>query len=78
MNKGREFALRIKENIGQVIVGKDETISLLLTALISGGHVLLLDMPEQEKQNWQRALPRAWILILEEYSLLRTSYLPIF
>ena len=45
MNQGREFALRIKENIGQVIVGKDETISLLLTALISGGHVLLLDMP---------------------------------
>ncbi len=45
MDKGREIAERIKENIKRVIVGKDETISLLITALVSGGHVLLLDMP---------------------------------
>ena len=35
MDKGREIAERIKENIKRVIVGKDETISLLITALIS-------------------------------------------
>lgn len=35
----------IKSNIGKVIVGKDETIELLMIALMTGGHVLLEDVP---------------------------------
>ncbi len=43
MNK--DIASRIRENVGKVILGKDEIIDLLLTALVCGGHVLLEDVP---------------------------------
>lgn len=35
----------IKESINKVIIGKSETIDMLLTAVISKGHVLLEDVP---------------------------------
>ncbi len=37
--------IKIKENINQVIVGKEEVINLLLTALLADGHVLIDDVP---------------------------------
>jgi len=39
----------IKTNISKVIIGKEETVELLLTALIAGGHVLLEDVPGMGK-----------------------------
>lgn len=36
---------RIRSNIQKVIVGKDEIIDLILTALIAEGHILLDDVP---------------------------------
>lgn len=44
----------IKDNIGQIIVGKDETVLLTVVALVAGGHVLLEDVPEPAKQCLQR------------------------
>ena len=41
----RENILRIKENMKKVIIGKDQVMDLVLTSLLSGGHVLLEDMP---------------------------------
>lgn len=41
----KQLADRVKENVQQVIVGKDDTIDYLFVALISGGHVLLEDVP---------------------------------
>ncbi len=37
--------LKIKENIGKVIVGKQEVIDYVLVALLSEGHILLEDVP---------------------------------
>ena len=38
-------ATRIRENVGKVIVGKTETIDMLIVSLLCGGHVLLEDVP---------------------------------
>ena len=37
--------LAIREEISKVIVGKDEVIAKVLMAILSGGHVLLDDVP---------------------------------
>ena len=36
---------KIKDNIGKVIVGKEDTIDMLLVSMLCGGHVLLEDVP---------------------------------
>jgi MoxR-like ATPase len=41
----RQIAGRIRVEIGKVVVGQVETVDLLLTALFSGGHVLLEGPP---------------------------------
>lgn len=46
----------LTENIGKVIVGKEEIIRLLLTALLADGHVLLQDVPGTGKTKLARSL----------------------
>ena len=43
--KGREKIMAMIQEIEKVIVGKRQEIVLLLTALLSGGHVLIEDVP---------------------------------
>lgn len=52
----REYGRKLLENIGKVIVGKEETIQLLLAALLSEGHVLLEDMPGTGKTKLAKSL----------------------
>ncbi|THE11790.1 MoxR family ATPase [Bacillus timonensis] len=41
----QENVLKIKENIGKVIIGKDDVIELVLNSLINKGHILLESVP---------------------------------
>ncbi|MCR5801137.1 MAG: AAA family ATPase [Lachnospiraceae bacterium] len=50
---------RIRENIGKVIVGKEEVIELLLASMAAGGHVLLEDVPGTGKTMTTRALAKS-------------------
>ena len=50
---------RVKENIQKVIVGKDETVELMLTCLISKGHVLLEDVPGTGKTVMAKSLAKS-------------------
>lgn len=50
---------RIKENIGKVIVGKENIIDMILAALICGGHVLIEDVPGLGKTTLVSALARS-------------------
>ena len=49
-------ARRVTENIQKVIIGKQETIRLLLVAVLCEGHILLEDVPGTGKTTLARAL----------------------
>ncbi len=59
MNKAVDLLDQIEENIARVIVGKQDTVRLMLTALIAGGHLLLEDVPGIGKTTLVRALARS-------------------
>ena len=50
---------KLSENIGQVIVGKDEVIKQLLISLICDGHVLLEDVPGTGKTLLAKTLSKS-------------------
>lgn len=57
--QGRALADTILQNIKQVIIGKEKTARLLLTALVADGHVLLEDMPGTGKTKLAKTLAKS-------------------
>ena len=51
-----EAATRVKENIGRVLVGKEDVVELTLAAVLSGGHILVEDVPGIGKTTLARSL----------------------
>jgi len=50
---------RLKQNLGKTIVGKTDSIRLVLVALLSGGHALLEDVPGVGKTLLAKSLARS-------------------
>ena len=56
---GNELREKVVGNIGKVIVGKEEVVTLLLTALLADGHVLLEDVPGTGKTKVAKSLAKS-------------------
>ena len=56
---GVELRNRVVENVGKVIIGKDDVITLLLTAFLADGHVLLEDVPGTGKTKLAKSLSKS-------------------
>jgi len=52
----RAVAQRLRDRLRHAILGRDEVIDLVLTALLADGHVLLEDYPGSARRSW----PRPW------------------
>src|SRR6476659_4374282 len=55
----QEMARRVRQSVGQVIIGKEEGIDLLMVALLCEGHVLFEDVPGIGKTTMAKALSRS-------------------
>ncbi len=53
---GKDLLEQIQRNIGKVIIGKEDTVKYIITALIAEGHVLLEDVPGSGKTMLARSL----------------------
>lgn len=56
---GKELSQKVLNNISKVIIGKEEIITLLLTAILSDGHVLLEDVPGTGKTKIAKSLAKS-------------------
>lgn len=54
-----DFKERVIENVAKVIIGKEEEIELILVAFLSGGHVLLEDIPGTGKTMLVKAFSKS-------------------
>ena len=54
-----QLANVLKENVSKVIIGKEHEIELVLTALLSSGHVLLEDVPGTGKTTLAKSLAKS-------------------
>ena len=45
MNEARTALQQVMKDVNSIILGKEEQVKQIILALLSGGHVLLTDLP---------------------------------
>jgi len=57
--EGREFIEKLKQEVGNVVVGLEEVTELLAVVMLSGGHVSLEGIPGVAKTTIAKAFAKA-------------------
>ncbi len=55
----KDLVQKIRENIGRVMIGSEEVVTLLLTSMIADGHVLIEDVPGMGKTVLAKSLAKS-------------------
>lgn len=71
MGELQNHAVEIIREVKKAVVGKDDVIEQIMTAIIGGGHILIEDMLGSGKRRWHWHFPKRWEFRKREYSLRR-------
>lgn len=56
---GKDFLEKVNANVSKAVFGREQSVKLMLTALISGGNVLLEDLPGSGKTTLAKAIAKS-------------------
>lgn len=61
--------IKVLDEVGKVVIGKDDCIRSVMAAVLAEGHILIDDVPGVGKHRSQRHLRKQWVLKTKEHSL---------
>lgn len=71
----QELATKVKENVGKVIVGKEDVVDLIIIAMLCNGHILLEDVPGTGKTVLAKSLAASIDCKFSRIQFTRTCFL---
>ena len=68
-----ETLAKVKSEIGKAVFGQERVIELALSAILAGGHALLIGAHQgSPRRDWLKRLARRWVSTMPAFSSHRT------